>query len=42
VLVPVHDIPGLINTGQIDHAVCVAGLLWWLSRDQVEQLRSRS
>ncbi len=31
VLVPVDDIPGLINTGRIDHAVCVAGLLWWLN-----------
>jgi 8-oxo-dGTP pyrophosphatase MutT (NUDIX family) len=29
-LVPVAKIPGLIKTGQIDHAVCVAGLLWWL------------
>jgi ADP-ribose pyrophosphatase len=29
-LVPVDQIPALIKTGQIDHAVCVAGLLWWL------------
>ena len=29
-LVPVRDIPGLISSGQIDHGVCVAGLLWWL------------
>ena len=35
VLVPVAEIPGLIATGRIDHAVCVAGLLWWLSRGQV-------
>jgi ADP-ribose pyrophosphatase len=30
-LVPVRDIPMLIKTGRIDHAVCVAGLLWWLT-----------
>ncbi len=41
-LVPVGDIPALIRTGQIDHAVCVAGLLWWLNRDRVEQPRPRS
>jgi 8-oxo-dGTP pyrophosphatase MutT (NUDIX family) len=29
-LVPVGDIPALIKSGQIDHGVCVAGLLWWL------------
>jgi 8-oxo-dGTP pyrophosphatase MutT (NUDIX family) len=29
-LVPIQDIPELIQTGQIDHAVCVAGLLRWL------------
>jgi 8-oxo-dGTP pyrophosphatase MutT (NUDIX family) len=29
-LVPVGDIPALIRSGQIDHGVCVAGLLWWL------------
>ncbi len=29
-LVPVDSIPTLIKTGQIDHGVCVAGLLWWL------------
>jgi 8-oxo-dGTP pyrophosphatase MutT (NUDIX family) len=38
VLVPVADILGLINTGQIDHAVCVAGLLWWLARRQSENI----
>ncbi len=32
-LVPIHDIPLLIKTGRIDHAVCVAGLLWWLYLD---------
>jgi 8-oxo-dGTP pyrophosphatase MutT (NUDIX family) len=30
-LVPVHSVHNLINTGRIDHAVCVAGLLWWLA-----------
>jgi 8-oxo-dGTP pyrophosphatase MutT (NUDIX family) len=29
-LVPVGDIPRLIEQGEIDHALCVAGLLWWL------------
>ncbi len=32
-LVPVHALRDLIKTGQIDHAVCVAGLLWWLARE---------
>jgi ADP-ribose pyrophosphatase len=31
VLVPVEKISELILTGQIDHGVCVAGLLWWLT-----------
>jgi len=30
-MVSVRDIPALIETGRIDHAVCVAGLLWWLT-----------
>ena len=30
-LVPAQDIPALIKSGQIDHGVCVAGLLWWLT-----------
>ncbi len=30
-LVPVHTVRDLIKTGQVDHAVCVAGLLWWLA-----------
>jgi 8-oxo-dGTP pyrophosphatase MutT (NUDIX family) len=30
-LVPVRQIPALIQDGRIDHAVCVAGLLWWLA-----------
>jgi ADP-ribose pyrophosphatase len=29
--IPVRDIPELIKSGCIDHAVCVAGLLWWLT-----------
>ena len=30
-LVAAEAIPELIKTGSIDHAVCVAGLLWWLN-----------
>jgi ADP-ribose pyrophosphatase len=30
-LVPICTIPELIKSGKIDHAVCVAGLLWWLN-----------
>jgi 8-oxo-dGTP pyrophosphatase MutT (NUDIX family) len=30
-LVPITTIPELIASGKIDHAVCVAGLLWWLN-----------
>jgi len=30
-LVLIGDIPTLIETGRIDHAACVAGLLWWLT-----------
>jgi 8-oxo-dGTP pyrophosphatase MutT (NUDIX family) len=29
-LVPIDQVPTLIKTGRIDHAVCVAGLLWCL------------
>jgi 8-oxo-dGTP pyrophosphatase MutT (NUDIX family) len=29
-LVPAGEIPRLIQAGLIDHALCVAGLLWWL------------
>ncbi len=32
-LAPVRDIPAMIRDGRIDHAVCVAGLLWWLALD---------
>jgi 8-oxo-dGTP pyrophosphatase MutT (NUDIX family) len=30
-LISIRDIPGLIQTGRINNAACVAGLLWWLS-----------
>ncbi len=30
-LVPARTIPRLIQEGRIDHALCVAGLLWWLA-----------
>ncbi len=30
-LFPVHTIRSLIEQGRIDHGVCVAGLLWWLT-----------
>jgi 8-oxo-dGTP pyrophosphatase MutT (NUDIX family) len=30
-LVAARDIPSLIQEGRIDHAVSVAGLLWWLT-----------
>jgi ADP-ribose pyrophosphatase len=36
-LVDVHDVPALIKSGQIDHGVCVAGLLWWLVRDRLDE-----
>jgi 8-oxo-dGTP pyrophosphatase MutT (NUDIX family) len=36
-LVPVQEIPALIRTGRIDHAVCVAGLLWWLAFESVRR-----
>lgn len=32
-LVPVADIPALIKSGRIEHAACIAGLLWWLLLD---------
>jgi 8-oxo-dGTP pyrophosphatase MutT (NUDIX family) len=40
VLIPVAGIPALIQTGQIDHAVCVAGLLYWLGLGRVGTPRS--
>jgi 8-oxo-dGTP pyrophosphatase MutT (NUDIX family) len=33
-LVPVADISRLIQERRIDHALCVAGLLWWLQAGQ--------
>ncbi len=39
-LVPTDRIPSLIRTGQIDHAVCVAGLLWWLYLDCADRSTS--
>ena len=36
-LVDVRDIPALIQTGQIDHGACVAGLLQWLLRDRLHE-----
>ena len=34
-LAPVQEIPAMIQDGRIDHAVCVAGLLWWLALENV-------
>ncbi|MGP0069748.1 MAG: NUDIX hydrolase [Isosphaeraceae bacterium] len=34
-LAPVGEIPSMIRDGRIDHAVCVAGLLWWFALDGV-------
>src|SRR5437773_126423 len=34
-LVPLREIPPMIRAGRIDHAVCVAGLLWWLAWESV-------
>ena len=38
VLVPARELPALIQDGRIDHAVVVAGLLWWL-RLELESAR---
>jgi hypothetical protein len=35
-LVPVDQIRAFIQTGRIDHAACVAGLLWWLYLESPE------
>ncbi len=32
--VPAGEVMGLIQDGRIDHALVVAGLLWWLATDQ--------
>jgi 8-oxo-dGTP pyrophosphatase MutT (NUDIX family) len=34
VLVPAREIPGMIRRGEIDHALVVAGLLWWLADER--------
>jgi 8-oxo-dGTP pyrophosphatase MutT (NUDIX family) len=38
-LVPICDLPTLIQNGRIDHAVCVAGLLWWLALEDRDRIR---
>jgi 8-oxo-dGTP pyrophosphatase MutT (NUDIX family) len=39
-LAPAHEIPQMIQDGRIDHALCVVGLLWWLtSQSQNQGLR---
>ena len=30
-LAPVDDLPAMIRDGRISHALCVAGLLWWMA-----------
>lgn len=37
--VPAADIPGMIRDGRIDHALVVAGLLWWLASEKEEGVR---
>ena len=32
---PIKDIPSMIRDGRIDHAVCVAVLLWWLTLEKL-------
>jgi 8-oxo-dGTP pyrophosphatase MutT (NUDIX family) len=39
-LVSVSEIPRLIREGRIDHALCVAGLLWWLQAGDEGSVRS--
>lgn len=34
-LAPTSDITALIECGQIDHGVCVLGLLWWMQRSHL-------
>jgi hypothetical protein len=38
-LIPATEIPRLIHEGRIDHALCVAGLLWWLQADHGKDAR---
>ena len=40
-MVSVRDIRKLIETGRIDHAVCVAGLLWWLNLTATREIAQR-
>ncbi len=34
VLAPAREVPAMIRRGEIDHALVVAGLLWWLADDR--------
>ncbi len=34
VLAPAREIPAMIRRGEIDHALVVAGLLWWLADER--------
>jgi 8-oxo-dGTP pyrophosphatase MutT (NUDIX family) len=36
-LVPVPMIHSLIKTGDIEHGVCVAGLLWWVAQSEADR-----
>ena len=36
-LVPVSMIHSLIKRGDIEHGVCVAGLLWWLAQSEADR-----
>jgi ADP-ribose pyrophosphatase len=36
-LIPVSMIHSLIKQGQIEHGVCLAGLLWWLSQSEADR-----
>jgi len=31
--VPMHDVLGLVRSGKVDHALVVAGILWWLAAE---------
>ena len=41
VLAPAREIPEMIRRGEIDHALVVAGLLWWLADERSGQRRRR-
>ncbi len=34
VLAPAREVPQMIRRGEIDHALVVAGLLWWLADER--------